>query len=316
VIEPSSAELESMDRLVRSYLDRETARTDATDLLARIRDHAATSPNAAPPAVAAGGLTAAARWPGRLTFSAATMAAIILAFCFGRYFSPQAAAASTLLENVRAVHERDVDRCYRVQFAPDPRYWDRSRKLDGPSESTLWTRGDRFSADCSIGDTKLQVGRDGDGALWVSPSRTKGIRFADDPARLPKEVATICSINSMTVPTLVDDVLADFALNAEPVSGDPQAPTRVIWAKLKPGRTHWLLSAAMLEIDVRTNVLNRLVLWTLKDGRPNGTVTSTLLEKMPQSDVHYRLESHLDSNAVIEDHTFEKTDGSTAGSAQ
>jgi hypothetical protein len=315
VIEPSLTELESMDRLVRSYLDRETAQTDATDLLARIRDDAATSSDEVPSDVVATGLALKRRWPRRLTLSAATMAAVVLAFCFGRYFSPRTASASTLLESVRAVHERDVDRCYRVQFAPDPRYWDRSRKLDGPSESTLWTRGDRFSAECSIGDIRLQVGRDGDGTLWVSPSRSRGIRFADDPARLPKEVATICSINSMTVPTLVDDVLADFELSAEPVSGAPDSPTRLIWAKLKPGRTHWLLSAAMLEIDVRTNVLNRLVLWTLKEGRPNGTVTSTLLEKMPQSDVHYRLESHLDSNAVVEDHTFEKKDGSTTGSA-
>jgi hypothetical protein len=244
------------------------------------------------------------------------MAAVVLAFCFGRYFGPRTASASTLLENVRAVHVRDVDRCYRVQFAPDPRYWDRSSKFDGPSESILWTRGDRFSSDCSIGDIKLQIGRDGDGTLWVSPGRSKGIRFSDNPASLPKEVATICSINSMTVPTLVDDVLADFDLSTESVPAGTQAPTRLIWAKLKPGRTHWLLSAAMLEVDAKSNVLNRLVLWTVKNGRPNGTVTSTLLEKMPQSDVHYRLESYLDSDALIEDHTFEKQDGSAVESSK
>lgn len=304
MIEPADSGLEAIDSLVREHLDREAARIDANPLLERMRgDLAEVEPVRSAEASPEEPRRSVGR---RFAWSIATACAVVVAFLSGRYFSPSTANAASILRSVRTAHSLGVDRCYRVQFAPDPRFWDGKNKLEGPSESVLWTRGDRFWSDCTIADHRLKIGRDEDRTLWVSPSRGQGIRFPDASAPLPKEVAVICAINAMTVPALVDDVLADFDLRAEEPSADAAAPTRLVWAKRKPGRTHPLLSAAMLEIDARNDVLVRLVLWMERDGRPNGTVTYTLLDLATQSDDRYRLESHLDPDAKIERHTFPK----------
>ena len=187
--------------------------------------------------------------------------------------------------------------------------------LEGPSESVLWTRGDRFWSDCSIGDIRLAIGREEDGTLWVSPSRKKGIRFAGGDSQLPKEVAVLCDVNSLTVPALMDEVLADFDLRAEGPSSHAAEATSLVWARLKPGRSHPLISAALLEIDARSGALLRLVLWTVREGRPNGTVTYTLFDSATRGDDDYRLESHLDPGAEVEIQSFGRpgADGPKAG---
>ena len=242
-------------------------------------------------------------------------AIVIGAFLGGRCFSPAAANAATLLRQVRVVHAQGVDRCYRVHYAPDPRYWDGKKVLEGPSESVLWTRGDRFWSDCSIGNIRLAIGREEDGTLWVSPSRKKGIRFAGGDSQLPKEVAVLCDVNSLTVPALMDDVLADFDLRCRGAVLARGEATSVVWARLKPGRSHPLISAALLEIDARSGALLRLVLWTVREGRPNGTVTYTLIDSATRGDDDYRLESHLDPGAEVEIQRFGRpgADGPKAG---
>jgi hypothetical protein len=305
--DPEGRENEAVDRLVKAYLDRVAEGTDATKLHSRIRA------GLQPPARLE--VAPARRWPGSLGWSVVAATIVIGAFLGGRYFHPTAANAATMLRQVRVTHARGVDRCYRVHYAPDPRYWDGTKTLEGPSESVLWTRGDRFWSSCSIGDIRLAIGREEDGTLWVSPSRKKGIRFAGGDSQLPREVAVLCDVNSLTVPALMDDVLVDFDLNAEGPSSHERGATRVVWARLKPGRSHPLISTALLEIDARRGALLRLVLWIEREGRPNGTVTYTLIESATRGDEEYRLESHLDPGAEVETHSFGRAgaDGPKAG---
>ena len=289
-------ESEPVDRLVRSYLDRATEQADTTALLARIRaSQAADSPRPA--------RLAAARW---LLWSALAAAAVVLAFLGGRQFAAQPLFAAAAVQDARDVHAEEMDRCYLVQFVPDPATWDRRNKLEGPSRSVLWTRGDdRFWADCEIANLKLAIGRDENGMLWASSARDKGIRFSNEHSQLPADIAVLCDINSMSIPKLLDDVLADFELRGDEVTTPDGNRHSLVWAGLKPGRTHPLLSNAMLEIDSESNVIVRLVLWTVRDdGRPKGTVTFTLLRSAAPNDAPYRLESHLDADAEIEKQTM------------
>lgn len=304
--DPEGREDEAVDRLVRAHLDRVTERTDATKLHSRIRTglQPAAHFDGAPTAVGHAVGRPSRRWPGSLGWSAVAATIVIGAFLGGRYFNPAAANAATILRQVRVAHERGVDRCYRVHYAPDPRHWDGTNVLGGPSESVLWTRGDRFWSDCSIGHIRLAIGRQEDGALWISPSRKKGTLFTGSDSQLPKEVAVLCDVNSLTVPALMDDVLVDFDLNAKGPTSNMSAATSVVWARLKPGRSHPLISTALLEIDGRGDALLRLVLWIVSEGRPNGTVTYTLIDGAVRGDEEYRLESHLDSDAKIEIHRF------------
>lgn len=292
-----------VDELVRSYLERRFERLDTSALRSRIAIGVATSESLAKPAAAPSPsvVTSAIRSSRRkLTYLLATGVALVIAFLGGRYFGPASASAATVLENVREVHSQPIDRCYQVHYVPDQRYWDGKNKLLGPSQSVLWTRGDRFFADCRIGDISLAIGRDADGLLWVSPSRKKAIVFGGSDVSLPPDLATLCDINTMSLSKLVDDVLADFDFQIEQRETSEGRSKSVIWADPKSGREHQLISAAVIEVDETTNAIERLVLWVHRDGRPNGTVTYTWTETSRRADEFYALKSHLASDAVIE----------------
>jgi hypothetical protein len=312
VSDPGRRVCDELDRLVRAHLEREAERVDPSALLARLREGQARAegPGAAPPRASrrkAGRWTRPAGW---LTVAAAVL---VGAFLGGRALGPAPANAAALLRDVRAIHARGIDRCYRVHFAPDPRSWDGPNVLGGPSESVLWTRGDRFWADCSIGPLRLKLGRSEEGGLWVSPAPDKGVRLSGERSQLPDRLAVLLDLNAMTVPTLVDDVLADFDLRAQgPAPGDPEASS-LVWARLKPGRSHPLIAAALLEIDGHSDTLRRLVLWTVSDGRPHGTVTYTLIDSATQDDDRFRLESHLDPGAKIETQFLGRDGGGSGG---
>jgi hypothetical protein len=321
--------LDATDELVKGYVSRSAERVDTTYLIERVwasrqRNatlletastgcHLVVDPSTKPgsPRKIAGGLSAV------LTWAAITLLAVCAAFFGGRYIGPHAASAAVSLRDVSVEHAQAIDRCYRVQYSPDPRFWDGENKLEGPSASVMWTRGDRFWSECTVGDIRLKIGQDSDGVLWVSPNPSKGIRFKNATAQLPPVVSLLCAINSMVVPKLVEEVLADFDLRSESSFAESgRRNTTLIWARLKPGRTHPLLSDALLEIDAETHVLNRLVLWTVRNGQPKGVVTYSLIDNLSfhdsclvfdhasQGDNWYRLESHLETDAEIESGTF------------
>jgi len=301
---------DAVDKMVREYVEREIVAIDATGLIARVRvtrRQENASDDCLPPRYSTLKPQLASR-SRSFTWVVVTAAAMMLAFVGGRYLGPHSANASVVLRSVQSEHGRAVDHCYRVQYAPDPRYWDGKNKLEGPSTSTLWTRGDRFWSDCTMGSLDLKLGREANGVFWVSSSSSKGIQFTNDAADLPKAVAVICAVNSMSVPRLMGEVLADFDLHADPSAQDADGAKTLVWARLKPGRSHPLLSDVLLEIDPETNVLNRLVLWTTRDGHPNGTVTYTLRESSELSDDRYQLKSHLVVDAEIEVHTLPVAD--------
>lgn len=299
---PSQPEPDDVvDALVRDHLRRQESQIDASALLERIeadRVQSGPLPFSRPTVFHRTALQRVAWW--------STIAGIVLAaFLGGRYLNPTFANASTLLRNVRTVHRQSVDRCYRVQYSPDQLSNDGVSKPSAASESMLWTRGDRFWSDCAIGNGRLKIGRDESGTIWLAPSRSKGIRFSPEKTQFPKDVETLCQINSLTVPVLVDDVLADFDLQTDGPSTQADGRRSLVWARLKPGRSHAFLSAATLEIDAQTDVVTRLVLWLQKPQGPNGTVTYTLIEQPAPAVDSYRLESHLDGGAVVEDQTFQ-----------
>ncbi|HVJ87288.1 MAG TPA: hypothetical protein VM452_16645 [Caulifigura sp.] len=284
-----------IDDLVAAHLRQLEGHVDAAPLLERIE--ADLRLNTALSASSTDG-----RRIRRIAMAGLMAAVVLIAFLGGRYFDARAVHAATLLKSVRFVHRQLVDRCYLVQHAAE-RSAD-SRSPDAASESILWTRGDSFWSDAALGAKRLKLGREDSGTLWLAPNPKKGIRFSPEKTAFPPEVETLCQISSMTVPVLVDEVLADFDLRTDrPVNG-PDGQRSVVWANLKKGRSHAFLSAAMLEVDVETNLLVRLVLWLHKAHGPNGTVTYTLVDRPAPGDASYRLETYLDSDAVIEDHTF------------
>lgn len=289
---------ETVVKWVRDFLDGQSQRLETKSLVHRILQTAGED-EGAQLAVARSSPTGGARGTRQwsLAWTALVLCVGVAAFLGGRRIGPGAANASLILHDVRDMHLREVDRSYLVQYAPDPGAWDKSNVLEGPSETILWTRGDRFWADCAIAGQQLKFGCEQDGTLWFCNSRKKGIRFPTIAA-CPENISMLCAVNSMTVPALVRDVLTGFDLQTiEPVRAEG---ARLISARLRSDHEHPLLSAALLEIDVRTGVLSRLVLWIVRDGQPRGTATFTLIDRAQGDDRQYQLESHLDDDAVIQ----------------
>jgi hypothetical protein len=302
VTEPKSDPVRSswpdpIDELVAGYLESARARTDSAPLLERIEADRRLNVS-----VVTNSAVASERRIGLAASWSLIAVALAVAFLVGRSFDGRSAQAATLLRNVQTVHKQSIDRCYRVQHAQEGTSDSQS---SAASESILWTRGDRAWTDTVIGPNPIKIGRDETGTIWFAPSPKKGLRFSPKTSEFPKEVEALSQISWLTVPVLVDEVLADFDVKKEGPVAHADGRRSVIWAHLKEGRSHAFLSAAMLEVDVERNLLVRLVLWLHKADGPNGTVTYTLIDRPSPGEASYRLESHLDADAVIEDKVFE-----------
>ncbi len=310
-----------IDRMVAEHVQRRARQVDITSLLARVRlsqqvesvltpSVSQTTTGQEPIPGSPSELVLVQRkprqWIATLSWPLLTALGLFFAFFVGHYWGPLTSNAAAALRDLQAVHLSDIDRCYRVQYAPDPRFWDESNRLEGPSNSILWTRGDRFWSDCTLADLRLKIGRAQDGTLWITSSPEKGIQFSSDAASLPREVSLLCAVNAMTVPRLVDEVLADFELRIDRSRSGSQQSRTVVWVTLKPGHSHPLIESALLEIDSDTGALMGLVLSMVRDGQPRGTVTYTFLEAAEQDDALYELRTHLNADATIEKHSFQK----------
>jgi hypothetical protein len=312
-LEQRSPQEDELDQLVRTHLEQLAQQTDSSSLVERICRGASQSEQV----VVTGGALGP-RWFRPLAWSLVTAVAICAAFLSGRSWPLSRADAATVLQEVHRAHLQPVDRCYQVTFAPDPEYAKAGNPFRGRSDTTLWTRGERFWADARLGAIRLVYGRDEQGKLWVSPSRSRGIQLVSDDGVLPEEIAMYCAINSMSMPALVEKVLRDFDLRADgpaaPSADNELFPIRtgrgssVVWATLKQGHTHPFISSALLEVDEH-DTLVRLILWTIEDGRPRGTVTLNLVETARIGDDQYSLDFHLDPDAEVQVHQFETPDG-------
>lgn len=308
---------QTLDRLLSERWERAAQRVDASELLQRVRrsrEPEATRclpqgmPVTAQPADSTPVVRTAAnikttrrsRLPQWLSGVVLAAVVLLVALLMERHSSAVSANAALVLRDLQSVYLEPLDRCYRTQYEPDPRYWDPANQLEGPSQSVMWTRGDCFWAECTFGPHQLLLGRQRDGALWLRLSPQRAFVYYSAPEDLPQELALICAANSLSVPRLVEEVLADFDLQAAAPDNRDGESGQVIWATLKPGRTHPVVSAALLEVDPADHSLMRLVLWMVREGQPRGTVTYTFLKSARLDEAHYELRSHLDEDALID----------------
>ncbi|QGJ69935.1 Hypothetical protein PBC10988_16240 [Planctomycetales bacterium 10988] len=313
-----------VDRLVGEYLERLADELDASSLISRICDPV--QPVVADEIVEEQASLSTEKktssWTLPFSLNAAawtlsTAAALVVAFFWGRSFDLSSADAATVLHEVSLAHSQPIDRQYLVNFTPTPEFWKKNRPFTGPAQTILWTRGDQFWGDAKLGSYQLVYGRDDEGLLWLSTSSSKGIELARPGDPLPEEIAVACVINSMSIPTLVDEVLKDFDLTViGPSNGHyhfdapfgqssfQQSPgNSLVHAKLKLGHHHALIHSALMEIDP-SDTLVCLILWTVSDGEPRGTTSFNLVKTANIGEEQYRLPFHLDEGATIKKHQY------------
>jgi hypothetical protein len=295
--QPPSGPGPAIDALVRAYLERQAETVDARAMLEGIRQRLAQ-----PGREAAGGVVARRVW--RRIGWAMAGAAVVLAFLGGRYLAPASASTERLLRGAQRVHALPLDRCYYVEWQLEPGVVERGLVATQPGSTRLWTRGDRFWIESIRRDRRVAYGRDEQRRVWVARSRSEGVRYEADEAKVPAWLARTCDLYSMRVETLLSEVLSDFDLSRRTTTDASGLPLYVLEARPKAGFAHPSLSAARLELDAETNVLRRVVLWRHLGGKPVATVTHTLVATGYQDDDQYLLEGHLDTGAAVYSKSF------------
>jgi len=227
-------------------------------------------------------------WVWGITSAAAVVVAGLVLFQSGS--AP--ASAEVLINTAKVRSLEPVDRCYQVRIEADPEVQERDPVLPAVREGKLWTRGDRFYMVPLGVPREVAWGRDEKGRVWIANARRMAVRFEAD--EVPPQLAHACDLRGMQVETLLGELLADFDLTREgPVAYEGNS-LEIVRAILKPDRGHKTLHAARLEIDNRSGVLHRVILY-----RTRTVVTFTLVETTAPDDSRFRLEKYLDEGATI-----------------
>jgi hypothetical protein len=271
-----------VDGLLRSLGDSPTARSARVEtFLDRLNQETPAVPNR----------EAIHRRLVRRSWAVAAVAASLLlgAFLMERFAGSAQASVESLVRLAKQTLQTPVDRCYLVQFEPQP--GEESALRHG--EVRLWTRGDRFWF-TTVGARHIAGGREANGSIWVARNPQVGIRYEADEADIPAELSLSISVYSMQLDALLDDVLRDFDLHGDEPRTTGETRMQTIRAELKPGHEHPSVKSAVLEIDTRTHAVQRLTLW-----RRQSIVTYTLAETGRQDDAQYTLEGHLQPDARV-----------------
>lgn len=277
-----------VDDAVRAYLRQQEEQCDAAAGLRRVR---ATLEQPAAPA--------GRRFLRRGLVSAA--AVVLAAVLFGSWYTGSAQGREEkLVRQALQAHSQPVDRCYAVETRLDPATLEPRHPLWAAiRQKRLWTRGDRFYVDLTIGQRSWSMGSDKDGGLWLTGTPQIGSRY--EAGETPEPLARLRDLYSMRVETLLHEVLADFDLTTQPAESGVER----IHAEPKPGKVHRTLRSATLDIDAETKVLRRVVLQRSLAGRPPSAATFTLVDTQTLDDSRYELEGHLTAPYQIFTRTFE-----------
>jgi hypothetical protein len=281
-----SHEGDAIERMVREHLDREAAAVDGPEMLRSVRAKLSAEKPVEPSSARS---TRLRKW----SWALASAAAVVLVVLLGMNLGPGQASAETMLREAQQAHALPVDRCYRVTIAADPALLEKFPWFAPHRETRLWTRGDQFWIESLQANRSWAWGRDDRGRVWFALLPRLGLRFS--PQDVPEPLARACDIRSVRLETLLRDVLKDCDVAWEGTSGEQQT----IRATPKAGREVHSLRRAILQINPRTRVVERLVLDRQLGGLPLATATFQLIETGNQPERAYQLEGHIDSGATI-----------------
>ncbi len=191
--------LQEVDALLGAYLASRAGKIDPRAGLARVRS-ALEKPAPRSPALAA-------RFkPAGLV--AGFAAAVALALLGGIHLGPIQASALDLVQEVKRVHNQELERCYVANIERMVSDADGEFVVGRSRQARLWTRGDRFWVEMQTMPDEPPIiwGRDDDGAVWTVLDDHRGVRFNGDQA--PRALATLADILSLNVDTLLEDIPA------------------------------------------------------------------------------------------------------------
>ncbi len=295
---------EDVDGLVRAYLTRIEQTVDSPRMIERIVADVEGTAERLPSGGAL--LPSGASYPSRRRWrrwpwGVAGAAAILLVALLLLQLGTAQASPEALVREARAAHALPVDRCYLIETEWQGAAPRRDFPLLAPDGVRLWTRGDRFRIESTVGKGPVSWGRDEQGRIWLAVLPRVGVRF--DEGEAPESLAFACDVYSLRLETLLDVLLKEFDLHREP--GADRTATQHIIATLKPGGQGRFMRSARLEVDSESKVVKKLVLDRVFPHGFAATVTLTLVESTVLNEASYELEGNLKAPYRIHSRGFE-----------
>jgi hypothetical protein len=154
----------------------------------------------------------------------------------------------------------------------------------------VWTRGDRFRV--QPGPAGGVWGQDGDGRVWLAPTKKAGAIF--DADEIPEPMRIALKVRAVYLPELLTELSARCDLKLKPGS------SRVyqIEARRKGEGT---LTRATLDIDARTDTVLALEVWRELPSGEEARLSLTFQETGDLPDEYYELEGYLADGAEVFD---------------
>jgi hypothetical protein len=275
-----------VEPILRAYFDRLEAEVDAEGVLAKVRQRLDTAPRRNRP------------WRAPVWILATAAGLLVAAGSWLASPSPRPVRADALVRQVVEAQSASVDRLYhsRVAIRPGVMETHPGLRLVEGSHSEIWTRGDRFWAQCETRGVAFAWGRDDQGRIWVAPNRQVGLIY--EPGEVPDSFVLAAELLSLRPEGLLSEMLQSFDLVNEPARSDDGPHLRRVRATPRPGGSYPRLLAATLEIDTQARLVRKLTLTRGLKGKPLADVVFTLVDASPQPDQTYTLEGHLDPDAA------------------
>ena len=306
MIEPENLSDEMIEALVRWSLDRDAESIDPRAAFERLE---AARPELSESTAGTLGRAETTRRrrlgvrPLAWGLSAAAAVLLILTTWLLRP-GPALASAESLVREAKQVHRLPLDRCYLVEFKRDSALFDECSPMTSQVQVTrTWTRGDQFWVESANPELRRAWGREKSNRVWLAFGPHRAVRL--EPDEVPRWLGLYYSLCGIQLEQLLGEVLRDFDLERETPAGDVRPATQVIRARLKPGRSHPRIRSAVLELDVETRVLRRMVIERTTKGQPFATVTYTLVETRTLDDGKFQLEGHLTPPYKVYTHDVE-----------
>lgn len=282
-------EPDDVDKLVGAYLDAEARGVDVPRNVAAIERRLQNAGSAAPERIRP---TASGRRFLIVARRFAIAAAVFLAVGLFGYFavSPESVEADAVVREAHEVLNKKVDRCYRVG-AEVPKVWlNRNPMLSVGDESIVWSRGDRFRVETTLGNLKYVWGQDAGNTMWVVDAQGNGLRFKGK--EIPQMLQRTRAILALDMVRLVKVFLDSCDLEVEDERTTDVGQVVTIRATYRQPGTGVPFLSARLEVEMKTKLIRRMELDRVVSGG-EGSIVFTLIDMAHLPDNAYWVETYV-----------------------
>jgi len=220
----------------------------------------------------------------RAGWLAAAISLGVILFGLSRWEPSSVASAALVIQAAEGVHAERLERVYVVESERS----DEAVPFVPPRDVRVATRGDRFFVTMSRGPRQWIWGRGAAGSIWMTVGKRRAIVVEDD--EIGAALRYVSDLYSLEIETLLKNFRRHCRLEqSHDDSGDHVIRVTPRFTNARGG-----LRQATIEVDRESKVVRRLVLDREFPEYGKSTVTFTLIDTRPATEIDYSPAGHLE----------------------